>query len=44
MTVSFWAIDFYRFYIIDTVKVDRDSCFHLHFLPNHKGSTKISSV
>jgi len=30
------AIDFYRFYIIDTVKVDRDSCFHLHFLPNNQ--------
>ena len=30
------AIAFYRFYIQDTVKIDRDSCIHLHFLPNNQ--------
>ena len=30
------AIQFYRFYIVDTVKVDRDSCFHIQFLPNNQ--------
>ena len=30
------AIAFYRFYIEDTVKVERDSCIHLHFLPNNQ--------
>ena len=30
------AIAFYRFYIEDTVYVDRDRCFHLHFLPNNQ--------
>ena len=30
------AIDFYRFYIIDTLKVDQDPCFHLSFLPNNQ--------
>lgn len=30
------AIQFYRFYIVDTVKVERDSCFHLQFLPNNQ--------
>ena len=30
------AIAFYRYYIIDTVKVDRDSCYHLEFLPNNQ--------
>ena len=30
------AIDFYRFYIEDTVKIERDSCIHLHFLPNNQ--------
>ena len=41
------AISFYRFYIEDTVKIDRqrvsedipvvsDSCIHLHFLPNNQ--------
>ena len=29
------AIGFYRFYIEDTLQVDRDSCIHLHFLPNN---------
>jgi len=30
------AIAFYRFYIVDTVKVDKDSCYHLEFLPNNQ--------
>lgn len=30
------AISFYRFYIVDTVYVDRDKCFHLQFLPNNQ--------
>lgn len=30
------AIAFYRFYIADTVYVDRDKCFHLQFLPNNQ--------
>ena len=30
------AIAFYRFYIEDTVYVDRDKCFHLNFLPNNQ--------
>lgn len=30
------AIDFYRYYIEDTVYVDRDLCFHLTFLPNNQ--------
>lgn len=30
------AIAFYRFYIQDTLKVDRDSCIHLTFLPNNQ--------
>lgn len=30
------AISFYRYYIEDTVQVDRDSCIHLHFLPNNQ--------
>ena len=30
------AIRFYRFYIEDTVKVDRDSCFHMSFTPNNQ--------
>ena len=29
------AIAFYRFYIVDTVMVDRDECFHLEFTPNN---------
>ncbi len=29
------AISFYRYYIEDTVCVDRDSCYHLTFLPNN---------
>lgn len=30
------AISFYSFYIVDTVYVDRDKCFHLQFLPNNQ--------
>lgn len=30
------AIAFYRFYIQDTVYVDRDLCYHLEFLPNNQ--------
>lgn len=30
------AIAFYRYYIVDTVYVDRDKCFHLQFLPNNQ--------
>ena len=30
------AIAFYRYYIEDTVYVDRDLCFHLSFLPNNQ--------
>ncbi len=30
------AIAFYRYYIEDTVYVDRDLCFHLQFLPNNQ--------
>ena len=30
------AIGFYRFYIEDTLYVDKDLCFQLHFLPNNQ--------
>jgi len=30
------AISFYRFYIVDTVYVGRDQCYHLQFLPNNQ--------
>ncbi|MGN0281450.1 MAG: DUF5686 family protein [Prevotella sp.] len=30
------AIGFYRYYIMDTLYVDRDKCFHLHFMPNNQ--------
>lgn len=30
------AIGFYRYYIEDTLYVDRDKCIHLHFLPNNQ--------
>ena len=30
------AIGFYRYYIEDTLYVDKDLCFHLHFLPNNQ--------
>lgn len=34
--ISDGAISFYRYYIVDTIKVERDSCFHLEFLPNNQ--------
>ena len=34
--ISDGAISFYRYYIEDTLQVDRDSCIHLHFLPNNQ--------
>lgn len=30
------AIGFYRYYIMDTVQVDRDSCYHVFFTPNNQ--------
>lgn len=30
------AVSFYRFYIEDTLQVDKDKCIHLHFLPNNQ--------
>ena len=30
------AISFYRYYIEDTLKINRDSCIHVHFLPNNQ--------
>ncbi|MGI6243934.1 MAG: DUF5686 family protein [Prevotella sp.] len=30
------AIAFYRFYIVDTVYVDHDLCYHLEFIPNNQ--------
>lgn len=30
------AVSFYRFYIVDTVYVGRDQCYHLQFLPNNQ--------
>lgn len=30
------AISFYRFYIEDTIFVDRDLCYHLQFIPNNQ--------
>ncbi len=29
------AIRFYRYFIVDTVMVDKDKCYHLEFLPNN---------
>ncbi len=34
--ISNEGIGFYRYYIEDTIKIDRDSCIHLHFLPNNQ--------
>ena len=34
--ISKEGIGFYRYYIEDTIKIERDSCFHLHFLPNNQ--------
>ena len=30
------AVDFYRFYIEDTVYVNKDLCYHLQFIPNNQ--------
>ncbi len=30
------AVNFYRFYIEDTVYVDKDLCYHLQFIPNNQ--------
>lgn len=30
------AVDFYRYYIEDTVYVDRDLCYHMQFIPNNQ--------
>ena len=30
------GINFYRYYIEDTLAIERDSCIHLHFLPNNQ--------
>lgn len=30
------ALNFYRYYIEDTVYVDRDLCYHLQFIPNNQ--------
>lgn len=34
--ISKEGISFYRYYIEDTVAIERDSCIHLHFLPNNQ--------
>ena len=34
--ISSEGISFYRYYIEDTLTVGRDSCIHLHFLPNNQ--------
>lgn len=34
--ISNEGINFYRYYIEDTLTVGRDSCIHLHFLPNNQ--------
>jgi len=34
--ISKEGIGFYRYYIEDTLTVERDSCIHLHFLPNNQ--------
>ena len=33
--VSKSGLGFYRYYIMDTLKVERDTCFHLSFVPNN---------
>lgn len=33
--VSKSGIGFYKYYIMDTIQVDRDKCFHLTFVPNN---------
>ena len=34
--ISNEGIGFYRYYIEDTFAIERDSCIHLHFLPNNQ--------
>ena len=34
--ISEEGINFYRYYIEDTLAIERDSCIHLHFLPNNQ--------
>ncbi len=34
--ISNEGISFYRYYIEDTLTIERDSCIHLHFLPNNQ--------
>ena len=34
--ISNEGIGFYRYYIEDTLTIERDSCIHLHFLPNNQ--------
>ena len=34
--ISKEGLNFYRYYIEDTLLVGRDSCIHLHFLPNNQ--------
>lgn len=34
--ISNEGINFYRYYIEDTLKIERDSCIHLQFLPNNQ--------
>ena len=34
--ISNEGIGFYRYYIEDTLAIERDSCIHLHFLPNNQ--------
>ena len=33
--ISDAGINFYRYYIMDTIMVDREKCFHLSFVPNN---------
>ncbi len=33
--ISAEGIGFYRYYIEDTLTIEKDSCIHLHFLPNN---------
>ena len=34
--ISNEGIRFYRYYIEDTLAIERDSCIHLHFIPNNQ--------
>lgn len=31
------GINFYHYYIEDTLTIERDTCIHLHFIPNNQG-------